>query len=62
MDQTTNKDEKKSEPREYDWLQDRMPAKFYMNWFSWGSPVGLGLFFIEICASIWILHMAGLIR
>ncbi len=25
------------------------------SWFSWGSPVGLGLFFIEIAATIWII-------
>ncbi|HRF28752.1 MAG TPA: hypothetical protein PL051_03890 [Candidatus Saccharibacteria bacterium] len=25
------------------------------SWFSWGSPVGLGLFFIETAAAIWIL-------
>lgn len=24
------------------------------SWFSWGSPVGLGLFFIEVAAAIWI--------
>ncbi len=62
MEQETIKRETKSEPREYDWLQDRMPAKYYMNWFSWGSPVGLGLFFIEIGATLWLLHLAGLIR
>lgn len=25
------------------------------SWFSWGSPVGLGLFCIEVAAAIWIL-------
>lgn len=25
------------------------------SWFSWGSPVGLGLFFLEISAAIWVL-------
>lgn len=25
------------------------------SWFSWGSPVGLGLFFIEIAVTIWIV-------
>ncbi len=25
------------------------------SWFSWGSPVGLGLFFIEVAAAIWII-------
>lgn len=28
------------------------------SWFSWGSPVGLGLFFIETAAAIWILAQA----
>lgn len=28
------------------------------SWFSWGSPVGLGLFFIETAAAIWILTQA----
>lgn len=32
------------------------------SWFSWGSPVGLGLFFIEIGVFLWVLHLAGLIR
>lgn len=25
------------------------------SWFSWGSPVGLGLFFIESAVAVWIL-------
>lgn len=28
------------------------------SWFSWGSPVGLGLFFIETAAAIWIITQA----
>lgn len=28
------------------------------SWFSWGSPVGLGLFFIELAAAVWILAQA----
>jgi hypothetical protein len=28
------------------------------SWFSWGSPVGLGLFFIETAAAIWVLTQA----
>jgi hypothetical protein len=31
------------------------------SWFSWGSPVGLGLFFVEIGAFLVLLHYAGLI-
>ncbi|MCA9338167.1 hypothetical protein KC949_01295 [Candidatus Saccharibacteria bacterium] len=25
------------------------------SWFSWGSPVGLGLFFIETAVAAWIV-------
>lgn len=25
------------------------------SWFSWGSPVGLGLFFIETALAAWII-------
>ncbi len=32
------------------------------SWYSWGSPVGLGLFFIEIAACLWLLHLANIIR
>jgi hypothetical protein len=28
------------------------------SWFSWGSPVGLGLFFLEVAGAIWILTQA----
>lgn len=45
--------------------QDRFGAEWYErthknwrawgSWFSWGSPVGLGLFFIEIAAAAWII-------
>lgn len=28
------------------------------SWFSWGSPVGLGLFFVEVCAAVWLLAQA----
>ncbi len=31
------------------------------SWFSWGSPIGLGLFFVEIGAFLVLLHYAGLI-
>jgi len=32
------------------------------SWYSWGSPVGLGLFFIEIGIFLWILHLANIIH
>lgn len=30
----------------------------YGSWFSWGSPIGLGLFFISIAITLWILSQA----
>jgi len=32
------------------------------SWFSWGSPVGLGLFFVEISICLWLLHLANIIH
>jgi hypothetical protein len=29
------------------------------SWYSWGSPVGLGLFLVEVALFVWILHLAG---
>jgi hypothetical protein len=37
-------------------------AEKAMSWSGWGSPIGLGLFILLICASIYLLHLAGLIR
>jgi hypothetical protein len=28
------------------------------SWFSWGSPVGLGLFFVLLAGATWILTRA----
>jgi len=28
------------------------------SWFSWGSPVGLGLFCISVAIALWILSQA----
>ena len=30
----------------------------YGSWFSWGSPIGLGLFFISLAITLWILSQA----
>lgn len=35
-------------------------AEQSMKWFGWGSPVGLGLFFISLSACAVLLHMAGI--
>ena len=32
-----------------------------MKWYGWGSPVGLGLFFLSIGGVIYLLHLAGLV-
>lgn len=32
------------------------------SWYSWGSPVGLGLFFVEIALCLWVLHLAGIVH
>jgi hypothetical protein len=32
------------------------------SWFSWGSPVGLGLFLVEIGVFLWLLHLAGILH
>jgi hypothetical protein len=58
--------EKEKEKEVYDWYQDKKESRKYWrgwgSWFSWGSPVGLGLFFIEIGIFIWLLHLANIIR
>lgn len=28
------------------------------SWFSWGSPVGLSLFFLAVAGAIWIVRQA----
>ena len=35
-------------------------AEKAMNWYGWGSPVGLGLILLSISGSIYLLHLAGL--
>ncbi len=32
-----------------------------MEWFGWGSPMGLGSFFVSIGVFLVLLHYAGLI-
>lgn len=41
----SNLSDKEREHREYHWTQQNWRS--WGSWFSWGSPVGLGLFFIE---------------
>jgi hypothetical protein len=58
--------EKKIRHEEFDWVKDREQSRKYWrawgSWYSWGSPVGLGLFFIEIAACLWMLHLANIIH
>jgi hypothetical protein len=50
---------KMTQEEQLDWY-DRSHKNWrsWGSWFSWGSPVGLGLFFIEVAAAIWILTQA----
>jgi len=45
-----------------DWRAKNFPWRAYMSWFSWGSPVGLGLFLVSLGVVVLLLHQAGLIR
>ena len=49
----------KKHQREMEWyVQSHKNWRAWGSWFSWGSPVGLGLFFIETATAIWILTQA----
>jgi hypothetical protein len=37
-------------------------AEISMQWYGWGSPVGLGLFVVSNRGFILLLHEAGLVR
>lgn len=43
---------------EYYYTNSMKNWRAWGSWFSWGSPVGLGLFFIEIAVTIWIIRHA----
>ncbi len=50
---------KMTKQEELDWYdRSHVHWRAWGSWFSWGSPVGLGLFFIEVAAAIWILTQA----
>ena len=40
---------------------DRTAMKRALSWSGWGSPVGLGLFFMELGIFLWLLHLADII-
>ena len=59
MSRTTQKDTLPTSDQYKEWKEFRenfpaLPWKAWGSWFSWGSPVGLGLFFVEVAAAIWI--------
>jgi hypothetical protein len=39
-----------------------LPWRAWGSWFSWGSPVGLGLMLISIGVFLWLLHLANIIK
>jgi len=45
-----------AEHRYENWyMQEHMKNwRSWGSWFSWGSPIGLGLFFIEVAVATWI--------
>ncbi len=43
-------------------LQYDPAAHDAMNWYGWGSPIGLGLFAISAGVTLWLLHLAHIIR
>ncbi|HKX72643.1 MAG TPA: hypothetical protein VJM32_01375 [Candidatus Saccharimonadales bacterium] len=48
-------------PQEQDsfWYENSLKHwRRYGSWFSWGSPVGLGLFCISVAVTLWILSKA----
>lgn len=53
MSKIEDMEERSRKHREEAWPMQNWRA--WGSWFSWGSPVGLGLFFIETAAAIWIL-------
>lgn len=63
MSRTTQKDTLPTSDQYKEWQEFRqnfpaLPWKAWGSWFSWGSPVGLGLFFVEIAAAVWIFTQA----
>jgi hypothetical protein len=47
---------------QYDYSKDGIKFGLAtMKWYGWGSPVGLGLFLVEIAAALYLLHLAGLL-
>ncbi len=57
MADTTRAKEIKQQDR--DWYElTHKNWRAWGSWFSWGSPVGLGLFFLETAGAVWIVMQA----
>ncbi len=59
--------DKKTEEQLEDWkrykeVHGELPWRAWGSWFSWGSPVGLGLALISIGVFLWFLHLANIIK
>lgn len=39
-----------------------LPWKAWGSWFSWGSPIGIGFFFLAIGATVILLRYASLMH
>ena len=48
--------------REHNQWKEEIPWKAWGSWFSWGSPVGLGLFFLEIGIFAVLIRYAFIMR
>jgi len=61
MDSEMDPKSKEEQYRDWaDWSAKNFPWRAYMSWFSWGSPVGLGLFVVCLGVTAYLLHLAGL--
>ena len=51
-------DEQLEEYRQWREVSPPMNWRAWGSWFSWGSPVGLGLFFVSLAITFWIVMQA----
>lgn len=56
-------EQKSKDERDWiDWSEKHFPWRAYMSWFSWGSPIGLGIFFICLGVTAYLFHLTGWIH
>ena len=60
MDKKT--EEQLQDYKRYKEVYEDLPWRACGSWFSWGSPVGLGLALISVGVFLWLLHMANIIK